>query len=526
MRCCCKRQAATTHIRALLVAGSTHFAVEEVLVDMESVVQRVSIRQLLSNSDQARPFRINGIVKSVYQTNINGTSLEVLDGSPFHTALVQIPKSLSVDKERLGPWATVEIKGHWQPDDSRIIASEVRILGTSESSSNPLNGRAIADGNHSHLRLRNPWHALLMRFRSEVVSAIQMTLAAHPEGPFHQVHHPVITFTDCEGGAEVFPVLTQQSKSSDALLRDSFFGGRRYLTVTAAIHGEAFTMGLDRVWMLAPCFRAERSQDDRYLAEFHMLEISMNYVEELESLLQLCEEVLRGVIETLRASPVAQELFEVVGRDDTTAVSAENLHRRWEMLTARKWPRMTHAEAMRMMEDAEATGSVKFEHPPGPEVALSTEHDLFLLDHFQNPVFVMHYPTKIRLFSLQSPAPQTSSQPQTTESVDLLLPTIGEVFSGGLREHRLERLVEVLREKGFFRFCEAKTGAAEGGKYPFLRDDESLDSLEWFADLRRWGTTYHRGFGIGFERLLKYLTGPESVRDVVAFPRYYGRCEA
>ncbi|KAF2166945.1 hypothetical protein M409DRAFT_22994 [Zasmidium cellare ATCC 36951] len=409
----------------------------------------------------------------------------------------------------------------------RIVASQVRVFGVSDSSSNPLNAGALTDGSHSHLRLQNPWHSLLMRFRSEVISAVHGYLATHAEGPFHQVHHPVITHTDCEGGAEVFPVLTQKSKNDDAAQVDDFFGGRRFLTVTAAIHGEAFTMGLDRVWMLAPCFRAERSQDDRHLAEFHMLEISMNYSEELEPLMKLCEEFLRGLVERLRNSPAACEVLEVVGRRDTTRVSAAELRWRWELLTQSDWPRITHADAIRMMKEAEAVGNAKFQMRPRPETDLATEHEMFVLHHFQRPVFVTHYPSKIRLFSaLQSPAPQSLTGIQTTESVDLLLPTIGEVFSGGLREHRLEKLIEVMREKGFFRSCGAKTGVTKGGEYPFLRDDESLDSLEWFADLRRWGTSPHGGFGIGFERLLKYLTGAESLRDVVAFPRYYKHCQA
>ncbi|KAK4496386.1 hypothetical protein PRZ48_012366 [Zasmidium cellare] len=446
--------------------------------------RRVSVRQLLSFSSEPKSFKLCGTVKTVRRDG-NCVEVEVFDGSSFHAVLIEVPEALQ-PAEALTQWTTVEVTGDWHPDKNRIIASEVRVFGVSDPSTNPLNANALTHGTHPHLRLRDPWHALLLRFRSEVIAAIHSVLATHPEGPFHQVHHPVITHTDCEGGAEVFPVLTQKSKKDDAVQVDDFFGGTRFLTVTAALHGEAFTMGLDRVWMLAPCFRAERSVEDRHLAEFWMLEVSMNWVEEVEVLMRVCEDFLRGLVEKLRKSPAACEVLEVVGREGTTSVSAAEIRRRWELLTQGDWPRITHAEAVRMMQDAEEVGEADFELKPGLETDLSAEHEMFLLDHFQRPVFVTHYPSKIRLFSaLQSRAPQSSSDIQTTESVDLLLPGIGEVFSGGLREHRLEKLIETMREKGFFRSCDAKAGKAKGGEYPFLHDDESLDSLEWFADLRR-----------------------------------------
>jgi len=472
---------------------------------------------------------VSGTVDHVSTQPTGGIqSIKIHDGSTVRQLKATFGPSVHVPNG-LSRWWTIQLQGErvlGELQQYEMQISNAKVLGRSDLS-NPLGHGAAAVLANPHLRLRTLWHGLLMRFRSSALAAITDYFSKHPDGPFHQVHHPVITWTDCEGGAEVFPVLTQTTKGSSAMLKDEYFGSRRYLSVTAAIHGEAFAMGLDRIWMVAPSFRAERIIDNRHLAEFHMLEIAMNYVESLGPLLDLCEDFARGLIERLRSSPVTKELFDNVGRADTTAIHRAELEARWDLLCEAKWPRITHAEAVALMSAAESRGEASFGKKPGPEVDFSTEHEMFILDHFRRPVFVTHYPTKIRLFSaLQSPPPSEKGDVQTTESVDLLLPGVAEVFSGGLREHRLDKFVNVMREKNFFNSTADPLGEDCGDDYPCLKEGESLRSLKWFADLRRYGTTPHGGFGIGFERLLVYLTGAESMKDVVAFPRSYQSCEA
>jgi asparaginyl-tRNA synthetase len=496
---------------------------------VSSMPRRLTIARFIDLPELDSTVTISGTVDKI-STEDSGSisSITIHDGSTIRPLTAHLGKSLH-SLEGLTKWSTIQLQGDRVrgPDQNfEISVSDAKVLGQSDST-NPLNNGPSAILAHPHLRLRTSWQGFLMRFRSATVAAITDFFLNHPDGPFHQVHHPVITWTDCEGGAEVFPVLTQHTKKAPAMLRDEYFGGRRYLSVTAAIHGEAFAMGLDRIWMLAPSFRAERVIDDRHLAEFHMLEIAMNYVESLDPLLKLCENFACGLIERLRSSPVTEELFQNAGRSDTTPMSRSELESRWNLLCEPDWPRVTHAEAVALMLDAVSKGEVEFQQTPGPEIDFSTEHEIFILDHFQRPVFVTHYPTKIRLFSaLQSPPPQEENGIQTTESVDLLLPGIAEVFSGGLREHRLDKLIQVMRQKDFFKESNAALGLEKGGDYPYLEEGESLDSLKWFADLRRYGTSPHGGFGIGFERLLVYLTGAQSTKDVIAFPRYYQSCEA
>lgn len=491
--------------------------------------RRLTVARFLDLPQVDGPITVSGTVDNILIDDSSKDFIVTIhDGSTIRPLNAQL-RGCSHVLEGLRNWSTIQLQGErttCSDQTYELQVSNAELLGQSDST-NPLNHGPSAILAHPHLRLRTLWQGLLMRFRSATMAALTDYFLKHPDGPFHQVHHPVITWTDCEGGTEVFPVLTQNSKNTSALSREDYFGGQRYLTVTAAIHGEAFAMGLDRIWMVAPSFRAERIIDNRHLAEFHMLEVAMNYVDSLDPLLKVCEHFAHGLVERLRSSPVTQELFESVGRPGTTPVSRTELEARWSLLCEPDWPRVTHAEAVTLMVNAEHEGEVKFEQKPGPEIDFSTEHEMFILEHFKRPVFVTHFPTKIRLFSaLQSLPPKDAKGVQTTESVDLLLPGVAEVFSGGLREHRLDRLIQVMREKNFLKDESGDSVEVDGEQYPYLREGESLKSLRWFADLRRYGATPHGGFGIGFERLLVYLTGAESMKDVVAFPRSYQACEA
>ena len=194
--------------------------------------------------------------------------------------------------------------------------------------------------------------------------------------------------------------------------------------------------------------------------------------------------------------------------------------------------RIIHANTIQLVLKATLKGTVKFRKIPRQGADLSAEHENYLAGHFKSLVFFIQFSTKARLFSaLQSALVEiidsrdtSKKQYQTTEAFDLLLPGVAEVCSGGLREHRLEPLLQLMRSKGLFSRNESTASSPSATNYPGLQPNESLESLEWFADLRCWGTAQHGGFGIGFERLLMYLTGVESVKDVVSFPRYPGVC--
>ena len=471
--------------------------------------------------------------------------IDLSDGSTVETIRAVLPIA---EASSVSAGATLQLSGLWTSRDfqvdkqqcSSLQVSGWRVLGEADPKSFP----SIADRNsldflrrNPHLRIRTPYYALLARFRSVVVSALSHFFDSHPDGPFYQVHLPVITWTDCEGGNEVFSVSSQVSKKQGSAQSDSFFADRKFLQVSAVFHAEAFVLGLDRIWTLSPCFRAERIDDDRHLAEFWMLEVAVNYVESLDDILRLIKEMIHAMVDHLKSSSVGKEVLHCLIYAECDQGHPRQVTKtlldRWDLLLTSEWPVITHADAVELMLKATVKSNITFMKIPRDGSDLKEEHENYLVDHFKSPVFLTHFPTKARLFSaLQSPhkvqtddrADASKKQYQTTEAFDLLLPGVAEVCSGGLREHRLETMLQVMRDKEFFSRNESATSTSSANQYPGLLSNESLESLEWFADLRRWGTAQHGGFGIGFERLLMYLTGVASVKDVVSFPRYPGVC--
>ena len=495
-----------------------------------------------AHEDQA--VNVCGVVQNRY-TQDDKTWIEVLDGSTIKTIRAVLPIA---EAPSVSAGATLQLVGNWtscslqagEPKCPTFQASEWRVLGAADPNSFPSKAnRNSLDfmRRNPHLRIRTPYYALLARFRSAVISALSHYFDSHPGGPFYQVHIPIITWTDCEGGNEVFSVSSQVTKKRSSAQSDSFFGDRKFLQVSAVFHAEAFVLGLDRIWTLSPCFRAERIDDGRHLAEFWMLEVAENYVESLEEILKLVKDMIHAMVNSLKNSSVGQELLQCPiykeGDQADRRNTMKSLLDRWDLLLTPEWPKITHADAVELMLKASVDGTITFRKMPRQGKDLTEEHEKYLVDHFKSPVFLTHFPTNARLFSaLQSPpiaetndsSGRSKKQYQTTESFDLLLPGVAEVCSGGLREHRLETMLQVMRDKGFFSKNEPAPSSSSATEYPGLLPNESLESLEWFADLRRWGTAQHGGFGIGFERLLMYLTGVESVRDVVSFPRYPGVC--
>ncbi|XRM40848.1 asparaginyl-tRNA synthetase [Aspergillus tubingensis] len=467
------------------------------------------------------------------------TAITINDGSTISSIQARMPAVRPDNDSSLSLGATIQLQGRLEPREATSCLSHQKqqatlnvkdftIVGPADSAF-PLSHRQPSPEFlhlNPHLRIRTPQYALMARFRSTVVSALANLFDTHPDGPFYQVHLPMLTWTDCEGGAEVFAAPTQRSKRADKEMTDTYFGSRKYLNVSAVFHAEAFVQGLDRIWTLSPCWRAERTDSSRHLAEFWMLEVAMNYIVSLEPLFDLMEETLRSIVSRLKTSPPGQEILAQSRSDE--------LLQRWDRLLSPNWPRITFAEATKLLEPLRAA---KGNTPAGRVQDVTPEEEKYLCDHFNSPVFLTHFPTQIRLFQAAQSAKDISEIPpgqdfppdQTTESFDLLLPGIGEVCSGGLREHRLDILIDTMRKKRFLRGQKPgpvpELNAPVNAKpYPYLHPGEELQSVEWFADLRRWGTSPHGGFGIGFERLLQYLTGTESVREVISFPRYFGVC--
>lgn len=387
-----------------------------------------------------------------------------------------------------------------------------------------------------HLRSRLPFYSTLLRLRSDVVSSVNGFFASRD---FIQTHPPIITSSDCEGAGEVFTVtpasieaLSSLSSSSPSSPPPSFFRAPKYLTVSTQLHLEALAQSVGSVWTLSPTFRAEESDTPRHLSEFYMLEAEACFVDRLDGIMDLAEDLLRAVTANLQSSRVAAELLErpstkkgggSLSRADSSSPlpPPEDVARRWQGLVhSDRWPRITYSEAIRML----AAAPVEFEYAPVWGTDLHTEHEKYLAQAVggssHTPVFVTHYPRKMKAFyMLPSEHPDDSAAGDTVDCFDLLVPEFCEIAGGSMREHRLPQLVAAMQARGMD--VSAEPASLDGD----LQQAKVGNDLDWYVDLRRWGCPPHGGFGIGFDRLLCYLSGVQTIRDTVAFPRWFGRCD-
>lgn len=351
------------------------------------------------------------------------------------------------------------------------------------------------------------------------------------EGSFTQVQPPLITSSDCEGAGEVFTITPRDDAEGE-----DFFRSPKYLTVSSQLHLEAYAAELGNVWTLSPTFRAEKSNTPRHLSEFYMLEAEMNFMPDLESLTGLVESVIRQLTENLYNSTVGQEILSAkrTGESGQEQVD-ETIHQRWmAIINGGRWARISYTQAIKLLEEAVASNSTSFKFRPSWSEGLQLEHERFIVDSVGkgSPVFVTDYPKTVKPFYM-APSTATTMDGENTpgETVacfDLLMPEISEVAGGSIREHRLPSLIENMRNHGLIEKGSPSPSPSTGDNspsYPYLLPNEDLGHLQWYADLRRWGTAPHGGFGLGFDRFIGHLVGVNSVRDIVAFPRYFGRAD-
>lgn len=377
-----------------------------------------------------------------------------------------------------------------------------------------------------HLRPRTPFNSALLRFRSEAIATLTQFFATRD---FIQTHPPIITSSDCEGAGEVFTVTPATKKDDET--DESFFRAQKYLTVSTQLHLEALAQSVGNVWTLSPTFRAERSDTSRHLSEFYMLEAEMSFVDSLSGIMDLTEDMLRHLATTMYTSRVAQELRspndKSSGDSAGDRASPEEVDQRWQGLMQAAWPRLTYTEAIELLKAEESL----FEHEPKWGEGLQSEHEKHIARVVGQgkPVFVTDYPRAIKAFYMRPTQTQaetiTADTPaaaqDTVECFDLLVPEFCEIAGGSMREHRLPQLLDAMNRHGIV------TRTLEERTHPDVDEATAATagSLDWYTDLRRWGCPPHGGFGLGFDRLIGYLSGVQTIRDTVAFPRWYGRCD-
>ncbi|RPA99506.1 asparaginyl-tRNA synthetase [Choiromyces venosus 120613-1] len=444
---------------------------------------------------------VTGWVRSVRRMK-NVSFAHVSDGSTIHPVQAVLTKEQS---ENLSMGASVKIMGEWKESiggkrqqSRELLAEKVELLGKADPLTYPLQKKYQTPEflrTLSHLRPRIPANTNLLRLRSNLISTLTAFFAEHS---FIQCHTPIITPSDCEGAGEVFTITRPEN----------FFKTPKYLTVSSQLHLEALAAAVPRVWTLSPTFRAEKSDTARHLSEFYMLEVEAAFIDSLDPLIALIEAMVKTLVRSISTSRLGEETLSTVGGED----KAKELEERWNSLLERPWSRITYTEAISRLSSAVEQKEVQFAFPPVWGAALQAEHERFLAQTvFNGPVFVTDYPKSLKPFYML-PSTSTTPTPEGGETVacfDLLVPVVGELIGGSLREHRYDELLAEMQKHGMV--------LGDG--------DEDEGSLRWYLELRKWGSVKHGGFGLGFDRLVCYLAGVENIREAVAFPRWVGRCD-
>ncbi len=332
-----------------------------------------------------------------------------------------------------------------------------------------------------HLRPRTNLFGAVFRIRSQAAFAIHDFF--HERG-FVYVHTPIITGSDCEGAGAMFKVTTLAAGKTD--YKDDFFGKRAALTVSGQLNAEAFALAFSNVYTFGPTFRAENSNTARHAAEFWMIEPEMAFCD-LQGDMKVAEEMTRYV-----AKYVHEKCADDI--DFLTKRVCGELPSRYAALEDGGFVRLKYSDASDILKKAVKEGHV-FEFPVEWGCDLQSEHERYLTEtYFKKPVFLTDYPKEIKAFYMR-----LNDDGRTVAAADLLVPGIGELIGGSQREERLELLEKRMNECGL-----------------------SESDYAWYADLRRYGGCVHSGFGMGFERLIMYLTGVSNIRDAIPFPRTVG----
>ena len=386
-----------------------------------------------------------------------------------------------------------------------------------------------------HLRLRTPMNALLARLRSECDYHVASYFRNRH---FVRVQPPIITSSDCEAAGEVFNVSSKRPHSwekdeGQAPMREKggWFSNPKFLTVSSQLHLEAFIHEHQKVWTLSPTFRAEKSDTPRHLAEFWMLEVELR-TESLKAVMDLAEDLIRDLAYKLEEAGWMDEIL-YASRGATSAdvegtQLSELLRNRWKGLMQTTWPRITYEDAIKRLQEALESGKAKFLYEPSWAAGLHLEHEKFIATTLGQggPVFVTDYPREMKPFYMLPSAlgdDVATTKQETVACFDLLLPGLCEVVGGSMREHRLQQLSESMHDHGL---NVSAVGVVDQNKTNYeVSPSREKGNLDWYADLRRYGSVPHGGFGLGFDRLLAFLSGINNIKDVVPWPRYYGRCD-
>jgi asparaginyl-tRNA synthetase len=477
------------------------------------MIKRQQIKELLKSTEFNTEVTVMGWVK----TFRNNQFIALNDGScmgniqvvvDFNNMPEELLKRITTGAaikaqglliESLGKGQTVEIK-----------ATSVEILGDSDPEKFPLQPKK-----HSLEFLREIAH---LRFRTNTFNAVfkvrhALAFAIHQfynERGFVYMHTPVITASDAEGAGEMFRVTTldfdntPRTEDGKVDFKQDFFGKSTNLTVSGQLEGELAAMAFGQIYTFGPTFRAENSNTTRHLAEFWMIEPEVAFAD-LENNMQLAEDMMKYVISYAQENCkeelafLSTRLAEEEKQKPQNERSEFSLLEKLDFCLANDFQRLTYTEAIDILKASKPNQKKQFKYPiEGWGADLQSEHERYLVEkHFKRPVILTDYPKDIKSFYMR-----LNDDGKTVAAMDILFPGIGEMIGGSQREERMEVLTQRMDEMGV-----------------------PQDELWWYLDTRRFGSAPHAGFGLGFERLVLFVTGMTNIRDVIAFPRFPNSAE-
>lgn len=465
---------------------------------------RTKIKQLKRHESGRAPLvgtkaTIKGWVRTV-RNQKTFTFIEINDGSTlsnFQVVANQDLPNYQKTMDQLSTGVSVAVTGTIAESPGKeqhieLHAQEIQIFGACDPETYPLQKKR-----HSFEFLRSIGH---LRARTNTLGAVArirnaLAFATHlffQEKGFLYVHTPIITGSDCEGAGEMFRVTTLDlnalPKNPEGKIDFSkdFFGKPTYLTVSGQLNGEAYASALSDIYTFGPTFRAENSNTARHLAEFWMIEPEMAFAD-LSDNMDLAEAYLKYALNhLLKHCPEDMQFFD--------KYVSNGLLERLTHIVETPFERATYTYAVRVLEKADKT----FEYPVKWGADLQSEHERYLAEEFfAKPVIITDYPKEIKAFYMRE-----NSDNKTVAAMDVLVPKVGEIIGGSQREDRLDILEKKMRNAGL-----------------------PVEEYWWYLELRKYGSIPHAGFGAGFERLIRFATGMENIRDVIPFPRYPGSAD-
>ncbi|TDS15865.1 asparagine--tRNA ligase [Sphingobacterium paludis] len=474
-------------------------------------MEHTRIKQLLQSEEIGKEV----IVKGWVRTFRNNQFIAINDGSTIHNiqAVVDFENTDETLLKRITTGAALRVKGTLVASLGKgqrveIKVTELSILGDSDPEKFPLQPkkhsleflREIA-----HLRFRTGTFNAIFKVRNALAFAVNKFFY---DRDFVYMHTPIITGSDAEGAGEMFRVTTldlnslPRTEAGEIDFKEDFFGKSTNLTVSGQLEGELAAMAFGNIYTFGPTFRAENSNTTRHLAEFWMIEPEMAFYE-LEDNMDLAEELLKYVINyaLTACSDEIEFLRNRLLEEEKSKPQAErselDLVAKLQFVVQNEFERVSYTDAIEILKRSKPNQKKQFKYLIEEWGAdLQSEHERYLVEkHFKKPVILTDYPREIKSFYMKQNEPDAQGR-QTVRAMDILFPGIGEMVGGSQREENLEKLLTRMAEVGI--------------------PEEEMD---WFLDTRRFGSAPHSGFGVGFERLVLFVTGMTNIRDVIPFPR-------